>query len=140
MRALGEPKPAPNGAQLVAQAAFDLARSPYEQVRALRASTRAARGALRNARQVATGLTALMGIVRPTPPSSLNGPIGPHRRYSWASTTVDEIKAIRKDLGRNVQRCRPCGDNQRLSRAPAGTGRAGRPGGPLPCPCLGSPT
>ena len=94
-----KPEPAPSGAQLVAQAAFDLARSPYEQLRAIRASTRVARHALGNARQVAIGLTALTGIVRPTPASSLNGPIGPHRRYSWASTTVDEIKAIRKVLG-----------------------------------------
>jgi diacylglycerol O-acyltransferase len=92
------PRPAPSGARLVAQAAFDLARSPYEQVRAIRASTRVARNAIGNARQLATGLTALMGIVRPTPGSSLNGPIGPHRRYSWASTSVDEIKAIRNVL------------------------------------------
>jgi diacylglycerol O-acyltransferase / wax synthase len=93
-----KPQPAPTGARLVAQAAFDLARSPYEQVRAIRASTRVARNAIGNARQLATGLTALMGIVRPTPGSSLNGPIGPHRRYSWASTSVDEIKAIRNVL------------------------------------------
>ncbi|MHB8440327.1 MAG: WS/DGAT domain-containing protein, partial [Acidimicrobiales bacterium] len=38
-------------------------------------------------------------IVRPTPVSSLNGPLGPHRRYAWASTTVDEIKRVRKVLG-----------------------------------------
>jgi diacylglycerol O-acyltransferase / wax synthase len=94
-----KPEPAPTGVQLVFRAGFDLARSPYEQLRALRASTRVARHALGNARQVAKGLTALTGIVRPTPASSLNGPIGPHRRYSWASTTVDEIKAIRRILG-----------------------------------------
>ncbi len=93
------PEPAPTGVQLALQAAFDLARSPYEQVRALRARTRIARNALGNALQVAEGLTALMGIVRPTPVSSLNGPIGPHRRYSWASTSVEEIKAIRRVLG-----------------------------------------
>ncbi len=93
------PEPAPSGLQLAVKAACDLARSPYEQVRALRASTRVARNALGTARQVAEGLTALMGIVRPTPISSLNGPIGPHRRYSWASTNVDEIKAIRRVWG-----------------------------------------
>jgi WS/DGAT/MGAT family acyltransferase len=39
------------------------------------------------------------GLVRPTPVSSLNGPIGPHRRYAWALATVDDIKKIRKGLG-----------------------------------------
>src|SRR3984957_17818903 len=42
---------------------------------------------------------ALAGLVRPTPVSSLNGPIGPHRRYAWASTSVDDIKKVRKGIG-----------------------------------------
>src|SRR5438105_4808124 len=32
----------------------------------------------------------------------LNGPIGPHRRWSWASTTLDEVKEIRTALGGSV--------------------------------------
>jgi diacylglycerol O-acyltransferase len=48
---------------------------------------------------VARGLTALGGLLRPTPPSTLNGPIGPHRRYAWASTTVEDVKKVRKGLG-----------------------------------------
>lgn len=34
--------------------------------------------------------------------TSLNGPIGPHRRWSWASTTLDEIRAVRKAFGGTV--------------------------------------
>jgi WS/DGAT/MGAT family acyltransferase len=41
----------------------------------------------------------MAGLVRPTPVSSLNGPIGPHRRYAWALSSVDDIKKIRKGLG-----------------------------------------
>jgi WS/DGAT/MGAT family acyltransferase len=41
----------------------------------------------------------MTGLVRRTPLSTLNGPLGPHRRYGWASTSVAEIKAIRKALG-----------------------------------------
>jgi len=48
---------------------------------------------------VARGLTSLAGIVRPTPLSSLNGPLGPHRRYAWTATTVDEVKRVRKGVG-----------------------------------------
>ncbi len=94
-----KPEPSPSGARLVTQAAIDLARSPYEQLRALRGAPASLGTPSATRWQVVTGMTALMGIVRPTPPSSLNGPIGPHRRYSWASTSVDEIKAIRKVLG-----------------------------------------
>jgi len=93
------PRPAPSGASLVLGAASDLARSPYEQLRAVRASTRVPRHALSRAAEVARGLSSMAGLIRPTPISSLNGPLGPHRRYAWAATTVDDIKRVRKGLG-----------------------------------------
>jgi diacylglycerol O-acyltransferase len=93
------PTPAPSGTFLAAEAVRDLVLSPYEQFRAVRASTRVPRLALRQTVEVARGLSAMAGLVRPTPVSSLNGPIGPHRRYGWASTSVDDIKAVRKSLG-----------------------------------------
>jgi diacylglycerol O-acyltransferase / wax synthase len=76
-----------------------MARSPYEQLRALRAASRVPRQAAAQLGEILTGLAALAGLVPRTPVSSLNGPIGPHRRYDWASTTVDDIKRIRKELG-----------------------------------------
>jgi diacylglycerol O-acyltransferase len=93
------PRPAPSGAALAAEALSELLRSPYEQFRAVRATTRVPRQALRQALDVARGLTSLAGIVRPTPLSSLNGPLGPHRRYHWAATSVDDIKRVRKTMG-----------------------------------------
>jgi WS/DGAT/MGAT family acyltransferase len=93
------PQRPPRRAGLAARAVADMARSPYEQFRAVRAATRIPRQAVRQARDVLGGLSATAGIVRPTPPSSLNGPIGPHRRYAWASTTVDEVKTVRRALG-----------------------------------------
>ena len=41
----------------------------------------------------------MLGLVRPTPASSLNGPIGPHRRWAWAGASVEDVKTIRKRLG-----------------------------------------
>ena len=93
------PRPTPTGLQLSTDALVGLARSPYEQLRALRASTRVARQGLAHAREVLTGLFHMAGVVRPTPSSSLNGPIGPHRRYAWASTTVEDVKAVRRSVG-----------------------------------------
>src|SRR5579863_615110 len=93
------PRPAPSGARLAADAVTGLLRSPYEQFRALRATTRLPRQAMQQAGDVVKGLTSYAGIVRPTKPSSLNGPLGPHRRYAWAATSVDDIKRVRKTLG-----------------------------------------
>jgi diacylglycerol O-acyltransferase len=92
-------QPSPSGVQLAVDAVATMVRSPYEQVRAVRASTRVVRQAASYAKEVGSGLVAMAGLVRPTPHSSLNGPIGPHRRYAWASTSVDDIKKVRKGLG-----------------------------------------
>jgi WS/DGAT/MGAT family acyltransferase len=40
-------------------------------------------------------------VVRPVA-RSLNGPIGPHRRWAWADTSIDEIKRVRRGLGGTV--------------------------------------
>jgi diacylglycerol O-acyltransferase / wax synthase len=93
------PGPTPSSAELAAQALWDLARSPYEQFRALRSATRAPRQAARQLAEVIRGTTVLAGLIRPTAPSSLNGPIGPNRRYAWANGSVDDIKTVRKALG-----------------------------------------
>jgi WS/DGAT/MGAT family acyltransferase len=93
------PRPTPSGGQLAAEAVRNVVRSPYEQLRAVRASTRAIRNAVSHAAEVGQGVVAMAGLVRATPVSSLNGPIGPHRRYAWASTSVEDIKKVRKGLG-----------------------------------------
>jgi len=93
------PRAAPSGSRLALDAVTDLARSPYEQLRAVRASTRVPRHALSHAVEITRGLSSMAGVVRRPPASSLNGPLGPHRRYAWASTTVDDIKRVRKGLG-----------------------------------------
>ena len=93
------PRPAPSGERLAAEAVFGLVRSPYEQLRAVRSTVRRARHALSEVLDVARGLSALTGVMKPTAPTSLNGPIGPHRTYDWASTTVTDIKTVRRALG-----------------------------------------
>ncbi|MGP0031659.1 MAG: WS/DGAT/MGAT family O-acyltransferase [Acidimicrobiales bacterium] len=92
-------RPSPSSLELAAEALVELVRDPYEQLRAIRASTRMLRQGVRTTLEVGNGLVALAGLVRPTPVSSLNGPLGPHRRYAWACTSVDDIKAVRKAVG-----------------------------------------
>jgi WS/DGAT/MGAT family acyltransferase len=93
------PRPEPSGLQLVVDALENIVQSPYEQVRAARAQTRALRRMAGYVLEVTGGLFSLAGLVRPTAPSSLNGPLGPHRRYAWATTSVDDIKRVRTALG-----------------------------------------
>lgn len=93
------PDPPPGSAQLAVTAIADMIRSPYEQIRAIRASTRVPRQAVAQLGDMARGIRSMAGLVRPTPQSTLNGPIGPHRRYDWASTSVDDIRTVRKGLG-----------------------------------------
>jgi WS/DGAT/MGAT family acyltransferase len=89
------PAPEPTSLELMRDAAVGLATSPYEQVRAASSLLRRPQRALDAAREVAKGSVALSSIVRPTPPTSLNGPIGPHRTFVWATAQLDDIKAIR---------------------------------------------
>jgi len=92
----------PSDTRLVVDALGALAASPYEQIRALRAATRAPRQVLAQMGEVARGLRAWTQVVRPTPVSSINGPIGPHRRWDWARTTIADVKTVRAALGGTV--------------------------------------
>lgn len=93
------PEPLPDRSRLAVEAMVDMLRSPYEQFRAIRASTRVPRQALAQLGDLAQGIRSMAGLVQQSPTSTLNGPIGPHRRYAWASTTVDDIKTVRKGIG-----------------------------------------
>jgi WS/DGAT/MGAT family acyltransferase len=93
------PHAEPSGVELVVEAVENMARSPYEQLRAARAQARLVRHLTSYVGEVASGVFALSGLVRPTPLSSLNGPLGPHRRYAWATTSVDDIKEVRQEHG-----------------------------------------
>jgi diacylglycerol O-acyltransferase / wax synthase len=96
------PEPEPSDAQLIADALRDLVVSPYEQFRALRSATRGWRQLAGLFADTARGVASMAGLVRPTVESSLNGPIGPHRRWDWARSTLADIKRIRRTLGGTV--------------------------------------
>ena len=97
------PGPAPSGAALIAHALAERASSPYEGVRGVLS---AARGPGRVARQLAEatrGLVNLRGLLSPSAPgSSLNGPVGPHRRWDWARARLVDVKQIREAHGGTV--------------------------------------
>ncbi|HEY7940084.1 MAG TPA: wax ester/triacylglycerol synthase domain-containing protein, partial [Acidimicrobiales bacterium] len=83
-----EPEPGPSSLQLATQAISDMARSPYEQLRAARAALRVPRHAIAQLSEVLHGVRSMSNLAQQTPQSTLNGPIGPHRRYAWTDITV----------------------------------------------------
>lgn len=97
------PRPMPSSAQLLADALLERATVPAEIFRGVRAAVRRPR---RVARELfgdvrAIGSFALPGA-RSAPPSPLNVPIGPHRRFTWIEEELDRIKAIKNALGGTV--------------------------------------
>jgi diacylglycerol O-acyltransferase / wax synthase len=48
------------------------------------------------------GATELLEVLKPMPPSSLTGPIGPHRRYATARAPLADAKAVKQALGGTV--------------------------------------
>jgi diacylglycerol O-acyltransferase / wax synthase len=96
------PAPEPSPARLARDAAVDLVTSPYEQVRAVTAAVRRPQRALDSLREVVRGSVSLSSVVRPTPPTSLNGPIGPHRRYAWTHLPFGDVRRIRAAHGGTV--------------------------------------
>jgi WS/DGAT/MGAT family acyltransferase len=94
-----EPEPQVSDARLLAGAIVERAVSPYEIARSARRLLRAPRALVADAAATVQGVSSMAGLAVPTPASSLNGPIGPHRRYSWARGRVSEVKDIRAALG-----------------------------------------
>ena len=99
---LWTPAPEPSDAALVIDALEQLAANPYEQLRAARAATRAPRRAIAHTVEAFRGMLALGTELRPSPPLSIQGSIGPHRRWAAARSTLADIKAVRRALGGTV--------------------------------------
>ena len=87
---------------LVAGAAWRLFGSPYEQFRAVSRLLHGPHRALTELREAVGGMWSYAGRLRPTAPMSLVGAIGPHRRWTWASAELDDVKAIKKSFGATV--------------------------------------
>jgi diacylglycerol O-acyltransferase / wax synthase len=93
------PERQPSGAELAVRALGNRARSPVEGLRSVLNSPRAAAQRIAG---TAEGLLTFSGALRPPPASSLNGPIGPHRRWYFARSSLSQVRVIRQGLGGTV--------------------------------------
>ncbi|MGH3743243.1 MAG: WS/DGAT domain-containing protein, partial [Mycobacteriales bacterium] len=94
-----QPAPETSPAEFLGAAVAERLFSPYEAVRGARALVMRPRHAVEQLGITGKGLFNLRGVLAPKEVSSLNGPIGPHRRYTWTRGSVSEVKAVRKALG-----------------------------------------
>jgi WS/DGAT/MGAT family acyltransferase len=95
-------EPAPGSARLLADAILERAINPF-------IATEQLVGALRAPRQLAAvladttrGLAGFAGVARRGESSSLNGPLGPHRRWDWARGRLSDAQLVRRAFGGTV--------------------------------------
>jgi diacylglycerol O-acyltransferase / wax synthase len=92
------PRPRPGAGALFARALADNMLIPWRTLRAVPSPAHV----LDLGAGAARGLMRLAGVTVPPPMSSLNGALGPHRRWSWARAQLSEIKEVRGELGGTV--------------------------------------
>jgi WS/DGAT/MGAT family acyltransferase len=97
-----QPTPEPSSAGLVAHSLTLRAGSPYEATRTALSVLRGPRRAAQQASTAARGIVNMRTLLNPNPYSTLNGPIGPHRRWSWARARLADVKEIRSLHGGTV--------------------------------------
>jgi WS/DGAT/MGAT family acyltransferase len=90
------PQPEPSAAGLVAHSLALRAVSPYEATRTALSAMRGPQRLASKTVETTRGLLNMRGLLNPSPAaSSLNGPIGPHRRWDWARARLSDVKQIR---------------------------------------------
>ncbi|MGH2864873.1 MAG: WS/DGAT/MGAT family O-acyltransferase [Solirubrobacteraceae bacterium] len=95
------PAPEPNGVEVLVRTLTRRV-SPAGQLEALRRVAQAPRETLRSVLEMARATVAATASMRPVGASSLTGPIGPHRRWSWAEARLSDVKVVRSALGGTV--------------------------------------
>jgi diacylglycerol O-acyltransferase len=94
----------PSDFHLLVDAVADAITDPISRVRGAPTVARAVFASglgMGNLTDIRNFIGSLAGWTQPAA-GSLNGPIGPHRRWSWASASLEQVKEIRATLGGTV--------------------------------------
>ncbi len=94
-------EPEPTGIDVLVRTLIRRA-SPAGQIETIKQALRAPLQTVRSFGEVARAAAAAGPSLRPVASSSLTGPIGPHRRWSWAEVRLSDVKAVRATLGGTV--------------------------------------
>lgn len=96
------PAPEPSDADLVRDALAENLVSPYEMARWVRSRMRGPKRIATGVADFVEGLRAMGESLRPNVELPIEGTIGPHRTWSWARTTIDDVKRVRTAHGGTV--------------------------------------
>ena len=92
----------PASLELAARAAADLAALPVRSARVIGDALASPGRTARQISETARALARLAPSAMPATSSSLLGPIGRQRRYTWARASLNDVKAIKAELGGTV--------------------------------------
>jgi len=93
--------PEPSGLEILLRTIIHRA-TPGGQLQAFQRAMSAPRETLRSLAEFGRAAAAAGPRLRPVSSSSLTGPIGPHRRWSWADIRLTDVKTVRAALGGTV--------------------------------------
>jgi diacylglycerol O-acyltransferase len=95
--------PAPSRAHLFGNALAERLSEPGEIIRGVRAALRTPRRVAVSAYESLVGIGAMAWAgLNAAPHTIYNQPIGPHRRFNWVRMSLDDVKAIKNELGGTV--------------------------------------
>jgi diacylglycerol O-acyltransferase / wax synthase len=97
-----EPAAEPGALRLLRDAAVDVAAQPIETLRTLSGKARRPRELVTRTLGGLRGSAGIASLFKPMPPTSLTGPIGPHRRWAPVWADLDDVKLVRRSLGGTV--------------------------------------
>lgn len=92
----------PSALELLASGVLDTVADPLRLIPAVPSALRALAGQRSAATGFTFGLPRMLGRLSLPVATSLNGPVGPHRRWLWMHAELDEIREIRKLNGGTV--------------------------------------
>jgi WS/DGAT/MGAT family acyltransferase len=95
------PQPEPSGVELFTQSLVGML-SPLERLRQTATALRSPVSALRRGVETTRALASLATRLLPQSEASLNGPYGPHRRWTSATASLADVKLARRSLGGTV--------------------------------------
>jgi diacylglycerol O-acyltransferase / wax synthase len=95
------PPPEPSGLEILMRTVARRA-TPAGQIDAVRRALGAPLETARSLGEIVRATAAASPSMRPVAASSLTGPIGPHRRWSWADARLLDVKTVRAALGGTV--------------------------------------
>ena len=94
--------PEPSGFELAARAVLNSSLLPLQDGGVIQRALANPEVAVRQATEALRGAVRMAKALPPAARSSLSGPIGRQRRYTWARASLDDVKMIKNNLGGTV--------------------------------------